>query len=143
MTPEITIALISGTVAISIALISKTDFLSRKHYGLRKDLELHQLLPGDSTKKADLIKFIDKRIEEYIIKSTQHKRSPTEITIGFIFLPTGLYLSWFFLSLGSWWLFGLVISIFFLIIGIYGIVSGFRKVERDEKGNAVSRNKVS
>ena len=139
MTPEVTIAVISGLVAIVVAAISKTELFSRKHYGIRKDVELYKSLPDESTKKDALIKYIDRRTGEYITKATQHKRSGTEIAIGIIFLPIGGYLSWFFYSLGSWWLAGLLISGFMLLIGIYGIVSGFRKVERDEKGNAVTK----
>ena len=139
MKTEIIIAIISGIVAVVVAAISKTELFSRKHYGIRKDVELYQSLPDNSTKRTELMKYIDRRIGEYITKATEHKRSGTEIAIGIIFLPIGAYLSWFFYSLGSWWLLGLLASGCMLLIGIYGIVSGFRKVERDEKGNAVTK----
>ncbi len=141
MSPQITIAIISGIVAIAVAIISKTEIFSRKHYGIRKDVELYQSLPKDSSKKNELMEYIDRRIGEYIVKATQHKRSGTEISIGIIFIPTGAYLSWFFYSLGSWWLLGLSISLVILALGLYGIISGLRKVERDEKGNAVPKQK--
>lgn len=139
MTNEVTIAVISGIVAIVVAAISKTELFSRKHYSMRKDVELYKSLPDESAKKDDLMKYIDRRIGEYITKATQHKRSGTEIAIGIIFLPIGGYLSWFFYSLGSWWLAGLLVSGFMLIIGAYGVINGLRKVERDEKGNAVTK----
>ncbi len=139
MTTQIIIAIISGIVAVLVAVISKTELFSRKHYGIKKDVELYQSLPNESAKKVELMKYIDGRIGEYITSSTEHKRSSTEIAIGFIFLPIGAYLSWFFYSLGSWWQLGFLFSGFLLIIGIYGMISGLRKVERDEKGNAVNK----
>lgn len=139
MTTEIIIAIISGIVAVLVAVISKTELFSRKHYGIRKDVELYQLLPDQSTKKNDLMKYIDKRVSDYIIRSAEHKRNGTEITIGLIFLPIGAYLTWFFYSLGSWWLIGLFVSGSLLVIGGYGIVNGLRKAERDEKGNVVPK----
>lgn len=139
MTSEVLIAIISGVVAVLVTVIGKTEIFSRKHYGIRKDVELYKSLPENSSSKQDLAKFIDRRIKEYIIKSTEHKRSGTEIAIGVIFLPIGAYLSWFFYSLGSWWLIGLSVSGFLFLIGLYGIGNGFRKVERDEKGNVVTK----
>ncbi len=138
MTPEITIAIISGIVAIMVAAISKTELFSRKHRGLKKDIELYNSLPDDSDKKKDLLEFIDRRIAEYIKAAKDHKRNGMEIVIGIIFLVIGGYLTWFFISLGSWWLIGLAISGFTFLIGIYGAIRGLRKVERDEKGNPVS-----
>jgi len=140
MTTEVIIAIISGIVAVSVALISKTEIFSRKHHNIKKDLELYELLPEGSSEKEALLKYINKGIKGYIIKSTTHRRNASEITIGIIFLPLGVYLSWFFISLESWWLIGLLISGFILLIGIYGIASGIRKIERDEKGNAIKNS---
>lgn len=139
MTTEVIIAIISGLVAVGVALISKTEIFSRKHHNIKKDLDLLERLPKDSSEKEALLRYIDKRIKGYIIKSTTHRRNASEITIGIIFLPLGIYLSWFFLSLGSWWTIGLLVSGFLLLIGIYGIATGTRKIERDEKGNAIKK----
>lgn len=139
MTPEITIAAISGFVAISVAIITKTELLSRKHHGLMKDIELYSTLPADSSKKNDLLRFIDRRVGEYIKASKDHRRNGTEISIGVIFLVIGGYLTWFFFNLGSWWLVGLLLSGSSLLIGTFGLIQGIKKVERDEKGNAIPK----
>ena len=139
MTTEIIIAVISGLVAISVAIISKTEIFSQKHRNFKKDLELYGLLPDTSTEKTSLLKYIDRGIKNYIVKSTMYRRNASEIIIGLIFLLLGIYLSWFFISLGSWWLIGLIISGFILLIGMYGIVNGVRKAERDDKGNIIKK----
>ncbi len=141
MTTEIIIAIISGIVAISVAFISKTEVFARKHYGIKKDLELFGLLPKNSAQKVALLNHIDKSVNKYIKESTQHRRDGTEIAIGLIFTPIGAYLSWFFYSLGAWWQLGYVISGFVLLIGLYGMVSGLRSAERDEKGRIIPKKK--
>lgn len=140
MTSEIIIAIISGIVAILVALIDKTELFSRKHKSLIKDIELYNSLPNSNGKK-DLLDFIDQKVSEYIKTSKNHKRNGVEIVIGIIFLMIGAYLTWFFIKLGSWWLIGLIASIFIILMGLCGAVQGMKKVERDEKGNPVKRNK--
>ena len=139
MTPEIMIAIISGIVAVLVALISKTELFSRKHHGLLKDISLYDSLPEESTKKEALLKLIDKNIGDYIKASRDHKRNALEVVLGVIFLATGIYLTWFFFRQGSWWLLGLGVSVIFVALGVYGTIRGLLKVERDEKGNPVSK----
>lgn len=137
MSTEIIIAIISGIVAVTVAAISKTNLFSRQHATLLKDIELYNALPDSSDSKKPLLKFIDSKVTKYIARSTIHRRSGTDITLGIIFLAIGSYLTWFFINLGSWWLFGLLFSGFALLISIFGLVRGLKKVERDEKGNPV------
>ena len=139
MTPEITIAIISGIVAVLVAFISKTELLSRKHHALLKDINLYDSLTEKSTKKEDLLKLIDNKIGDYIKSSRDHKRNGIEVILGMIFLATGCYLTWFFLVQGAWWLLGLGAAVLFVIFGVYGTIRGLLKVERDEKGNPVSK----
>lgn len=138
MNTEIVIAIISGLVIIISSLINKTDIFSRKHHDTLKDIDLYNALPNNSAGKSELITHIDRKVSEYIKKSTEHRRSPIEIVSGLIFLSPGLYLSWFFYTSGGWWLIGLPLSILISLIGIYGTISGFQKTERDSKGNRVS-----
>lgn len=139
MTPEVSIAIISGIVAVLVAIISKTELFSRKHHRLIKDIELFGMLPNESTKKQDILKFIDQRIAVYIKVAKDHKRNGTDITVGIIFLIIGGYLTWFFVTLGSWWLLALALSIFILMIGVFGLVQGLKSAERDEKGRIVTK----
>jgi hypothetical protein len=139
MPTEITLAIISGTVAILVATISKTTLFERKHASLRKDVELYKELPQESQSRQRLLKLIDSKVLAYATQSTLHKRSWSDVSAGLILLAAGGYLTWFFYDLGTWWRIAIPVTIFLAFAGAFALVQGLRKLERDEKGKPIQK----
>lgn len=139
METQIIIAVISAVTAIVVATITKTELFSRRLSGLSKDIRLYNDLPSESKSKDPLLAFIDQRISDYIVTSTEHRRNAAEVITGIVVLIASLAVSLLLNSLGSWWQLGYSVTGFFLLVGVVGIAQGLRKVERDEKGNPVKK----
>lgn len=132
-------AIISGLVGLSAVLISKTDIFNRDHSRILKSLELYNLLPKVSNTKEKLLLKIDSDVHAMIKKEATLTRSLGGVILALSFLASGVYLTWFFIDKGSWWSFGLILSVSMVVLGLVGFSQDISRLERDDKGNPVKK----
>lgn len=129
--------IITSIAGIFVALLTKTDVFRRKHALLMKDIELYNALPPSSVAKDKLLNSIDRRI--IAASDTSLHRNLTGAILGLLFLVWGGYLTWYFWDKGSLWRWLLIVSIFVILLGIVMFKDGYKKAERDDKGNIIKK----
>jgi hypothetical protein len=107
------------------------------HATVREELELMKLLP-DGNAQEQLQKYIDHKIFERTQAAMVRRRDNFSIGLGLTFLLIAGAVAVGAFSLGGWWNLLLIVAALIGIFGLVGFSMGVKKVERDEKGNAVT-----
>lgn len=107
------------------------------HAIIREELELLKLLP-EGNAKEQLQKYINHKIFDRTQAAMVRRRDNFSIGLGLTFLFIAGTVAVGAFSLGGWWNLLLIVSVLIGIFGLVGFLMGIKKVERDEKGNAVT-----
>lgn len=128
--------IIPALTAVAVAVLQRMSFAGKRSL-LHKDMELYNLVDDSFKAKAKLKNSIEKRLTDY--SNIDVRRNAADIIIGLILLVLSLYLTAVCVKLSGWWLVGLILTLSLLLISIFGIAEGIKRVERDEKGRPLTK----
>ena len=106
---------------------------------IKTDLEIHKELPDKSSSKDELLKDIDKRVVTMLTDRSTRQRSAMNVGIGVFFAIPAAWLTFIALSNRGWWLIALLPGLFCLAFALFGVIDGLQKVERDARGNRLTK----
>lgn len=132
---EVVVVGVSSLTAVAVAVITSVTNKDRRAR-LLSDLEILNRLETGSEAHRLLKASIDRRV--IATSDTGAKtRNWFSVILGILFLVVGIAVLSIVNSLGGLWLILHVFTVGLILFGIVGVITGAKKVPRDDKGNEI------